>query len=451
IGVIWMVQILVFDSFFLSVTKSKVKRSLLDVVQTEDLTEMMQKGKRFAEEKRVCLTVFRRSENETETILDESFDWECHLHKMTREETEAYFSLTVENGGYLAEQCGTADDTEAKNRLLTVASDLKKDGTLVFAFSDCPIKPLDLTGDALRGQLLLLSVFLLVFAAGLSFFLAGKISKPIENINKEAKNLSDTRLSPSFRERGYLEVSELTDTLNRTADELSRVERTQKELIANISHDLRTPLTMIIGYSEAMRDIEGENKPENAQVIIDEANRLSSLVNDLLEISNIQSGLTELSYEEFDWGEVASETVRRYAALKSYEGFDFRFSSAGCTCTLADKKKILQAFCNLLNNAVNYSSERKQVSVTVKETENGVYTEIKDCGEGIPQDKLKNIWQRYYKVDKVHHRSIAGSGLGLSIVREIMEMHGARYGVQSELGVGSVFWFEIMKKMVFHS
>jgi signal transduction histidine kinase len=298
----------------------------------------------------------------------------------------------------------------------------------------------------LENQLLLVSLISLAIAAGIAFLLARHIAAPLERINSKAKRLPQGEYDIDFSEKSYREIEELSATLNHTADDLSRTDRLQKELIANISHDLRTPLTMIVGYAEVMRDIEGENKPENIQVIIDEATRLSLLVNDLLEISRIQGGNNERKNETFDLGELATQTVARYQRLKANSGFDFSVSVDGDCHVYADKEKIVQVICNLVNNAINYSVDEKRVMLRVFRQKGAVRLEVEDRGVGISPENIEHVWERYYRETTSQRRGVSGSGLGLSIVREILELHRARYGVSSVLGEGSVFWFEILEE-----
>ena len=296
----------------------------------------------------------------------------------------------------------------------------------------------------LQNQLLFVSIISLAIAAGIAFLLARHIARPLERINSKAKRLPRGEYNIDFSEKSYREIEELSETLNRTEDDLSKTDRLQKELIANISHDLRTPLTMIVGYAEVMRDIEGENKPENIQVIIDEATRLSSLVNDLLEISRIQGEREERKNEHFDLGDLATETVERYCRLKENSGFTFTAACDKDCLVYADKAKLLQVICNLINNAINYSEEDKRVSVRVLKKADAVRLDVVDHGIGIAPEHIEHVWERYYRGEKPHRRSTVGSGLGLSIVREILDLHHARYGVNSVLGEGSVFWFELL-------
>jgi signal transduction histidine kinase len=283
----------------------------------------------------------------------------------------------------------------------------------------------------------------LVIAILLSFH----ISKPIIQISNTAKKISDGDLNVEFEERGYKEISELSKTLNYTVQEITKSEKLQRELIANVSHDLRTPLTMISAYSEVMRDLPGENTPENVQVIIDEAKRLTNLVNDLLDTSKLQAGVTEAKMKEYNLTAGIKSVMERYAKLVEQDGYDIEFKYEEEEVIVeADEFKIYQVLYNLVNNAINYTGEDKKV--TVKQIVNGgiVRIEVTDTGEGIAPDKLDSVWDRYYKIDKTHKRAVMGTGLGLSIVKNIIKLHDGNYGVKSVVGEGSTFWFELKVK-----
>ena len=169
----------------------------------------------------------------------------------------------------------------------------KLDGTQVMIGINARITPLSATVQMLRIQILCIGVLFFILAGFLAVWMSRFIAKPIEDINRSSKELARGNYEVSFNGRGYREITELSDTLNVTAQALGRVDRLRKDLVANVSHDLRTPLTMIIGYGEVMRDIPGENTPENIQIIVDEAQRLSLLVDDLLNLSGWKkAGLT---------------------------------------------------------------------------------------------------------------------------------------------------------------
>lgn len=302
------------------------------------------------------------------------------------------------------------------------------------------VVPVDSTVETLTVQLQCLTVVMILMGLVLAFIISRRLSRPIERINNAAKYLAHGRYDIGFPAEGAREVAELADTLNYAAGELSKVESLRRELIANVSHDLRTPLTMISGYAEVMRDLPGENTPENVQVIIDESNRLTGLVNDMLDLSKLQSGAQTVSPENYCLTEEIRNVLDRYDKLADYT---FRFWCDREVYVYADRLKISQVIYNLVNNAINYTGAEKIVYVRQLVEGNTVRVEITDTGEGIPEDKLPYIWERYYKVDKAHRRAQVGTGLGLSIVKNILDMHRGRYGVMSQVGVGSTFWFEL--------
>jgi len=235
--------------------------------------------------------------------------------------------------------------------------------------------------------------------------------------------------------------------LNYASRELAKTDHLQKELISNVSHDLRTPLTMIAGYTEAMRDLPGEATPENFQIVLDETKRLSSLVSDMLEISRYQSGTQSLKITCFNFTSVVRNTLERYAKLKEHDGFSIIFEADRDVFVHADEGRILQVIYNLIGNAVNYTGDDKTVLIrqTVGEhdTKACVMLEVIDSGIGIPEEELPLVWERYYKANDFHKRTNMGTGLGLSIVKNILLLHGARFGVTSKVGHGSNFWFEL--------
>ena len=307
---------------------------------------------------------------------------------------------------------------------------------------DDEILPLASTSRTLTYQLIFITAVLLLSAALISFLVAGRITGPFKKMTEEAGRLAEGDYNVRFDGQSFLEAKQLGDTLTYAAGELSKLDTMQKELIANISHDLRTPLTLISGYSEVMRDIPGEMTAENMQVIIDETARLSSLVSDLLELSRLTEGKQYIECAPFSITKTTEETVSRYSTLTHKDGYTVEFIADREAYISADKTRVLQVLYNLINNAVNYTGEDKKVTV-VQTVENGtVRISVKDTGDGIPPEMLPMIWERYYKAGDFHKRGKVGTGIGLSIVKKILVMHGANFGVSSEVGIGSTFWFE---------
>lgn len=317
------------------------------------------------------------------------------------------------------------------------------DDTECFVLITAMVNPVSSVISTLHMQLAIVSIVFIIFAIALATLVSRRISKPLVEINAGVKELATRNYGVEFNSSGYLEAKELSDTLNVTRQELQKTENLRQELIANISHDLRTPLTMITGYAEVMRDLPGENTPENVQVIIDESNRLTSLVNDMLDLSKLQAGAIEIEREEFSLTDQIRDIFLRYAKLREQEGYNITFKADKNAHVYADQIKIGQVVYNFVNNAINHCGEDKEVIVTQSVSGKRVRIEVTDHGEGIPAEKLEYIWDRYYKVDKTHKRGVIGTGLGLSIVKNILDLHGARYGVKSKPDSGSTFWFEL--------
>ncbi len=320
---------------------------------------------------------------------------------------------------------------------------LEKDDTEWIVMVNAQLTPVDATVQTLRVELTWITIVMVILSLIIALLLSRQISKPFTQINNSAKELAKGNFDVVFEGKSYLEIAELADTLNYTAQELNKSENFKRELLANVSHDLRTPLTMITAYSEVMRDLPGENTPENVQVVIEEAQRLTGLVNDMLDISKLQAGVMELHGTEYNLTQSILSVLNRYNKLKEQDGYSIDFIYEDEAMVYADEEKIYQVLYNLINNAINYTGEAKRVVVRQVLSDGYVRIEVEDFGEGIEKDALPYVWDRYYKVDKTHKRAVTGTGLGLSIVKNVLELHKAEYGVTSEVGKGSTFWFTL--------
>lgn len=310
-----------------------------------------------------------------------------------------------------------------------------------------PIDPLEATIGILRLQLIYITIITLIAGFVVAFFISKKLANPISKITKSAKILATGDYSVKFGKGDYSEIDALSETLNYTAWELSKVDALQRELIANISHDLRTPLTMIKGYTEMIEEVSGDDKEKRARhlsIIKEETTRLESLVGDILDLSVLQSGNASVNSQNIDLSETVRNVLSRFETLLEQGGYHFYADIPHDLYVLADKTRMEQVFYNLIGNAVNYSGEDKIVSVSLKDLVGSIRFEVRDNGIGIAEDEIPYIWDRYYK-SKEHPRSKVGTGIGLSIVKNILQMHKAKFGVISKIGQGSTFWFELNK------
>lgn len=462
---LWLCQVVFLDDIYKAVRTFEIRRAeskIEDVLFAESAEET---ASQLAQENDICIRAIRFGGTGIENVLSAEGQKRCLIHNknIKGDSFRDLFDLVKEKGGetlqhyfydakrevYYSPENGKPyrpDDPESI--VMTVLVTDPSGGTIMLML-DTGITPVDSTVGTLHTLLILISILLLVLSAVITLISSRMIAGPIEKINKKAKQLSSGDYSIDFTSRGYREISELGQTLNAAEEELGKTDSLRRELIANVSHDLRTPLTMITGYAEMMRDIPGENTPENEQIVIDEANRLTTLVNDMLDLSRLQSGTAAVEETVFNLTEEMRADLERYQKMIASEGYriDFRFD---CDVILrTDKTRFRQVVYNLVNNAVTHTGEDKMVYVRqdVLTDPNGKPTRVRvsviDTGEGIEAKKLPLIWERYYKVDKVHRRSLMGTGLGLSIVKTVMDLLGGSYGVASAPGKGSCFHVEL--------
>lgn len=305
------------------------------------------------------------------------------------------------------------------------------------------ISPVNATISTIKVQLYYVTGIMIALSIALAFVMAKAVSKPIEKLNSSAKELAKGNYDIYFEGNEYREIHELSDTLNYTASELSKVENLRRELMANISHDLRTPLALIYSHAEMMHDFPEEITGKETELIMEETNRLSRLVSDIFDVSQLETGTMELNKKIYNITDSISRTIDRISELVSKDGYTINFEKDEDIYINGDEVKITQVFYNLLINAINYSEDNLNIIVRQIVEDNKIRIEVEDKGVGIDNKDLPYIWDRYYKVDKTHKRAVLGTGLGLSIVKKIVEMHKGNYGVRSQLGKGSVFWFSL--------
>jgi len=305
------------------------------------------------------------------------------------------------------------------------------------------VTPVFATTVTLRYQMYAISAIMIILAAALAIIIAKRISKPIEDINNSAKNLAKGDYGTRFDGGGFREIVGLSETLNSTAVELGRTEELRRELLGNVSHDLRTPVSLIYSYAEMMHDFPADITPEQTELIMEETKRLTGLINDVLDISKLEAGTEQLNISEYNLTKDFGETIERLRELLSNQDYSIEYNHEDDIIIKADKLKINRAFYNLLVNAVHFSGEDHKVIVELTKTSTGAKVSVTDHGEGITDEELPLIWDRYYKSGKAHKRAVTGTGLGLSIVKKIIELHGGICGVDSKPGKGSTFWFEL--------
>ncbi len=294
------------------------------------------------------------------------------------------------------------------------------------------------------------SLITALFAVALSFVVSGFVSmliaKPVTEVTERAKELARGNYESGNGQTYFCtELNELSRSLDYASSEIGKTDRMQKELIANVSHDFKTPLTMIKAYAAMIREISGndpEKREKHTQIIIDEADRLAALVGDVLDLSRLQAGIDEIERTVFNLTEDVYAVVGRFGYLTETQGYTVDAEIDDDIYTYAGKARVEQVLYNLIGNAFNYTGEDKKVTVRLKKEGTCAHFEVSDTGKGIPPEELDTIWERYYRSSEMHKRPVQGTGLGLSIVKNVLLKYNIPFGVRSEEGKGSCFWVD---------
>ena len=464
LAVLWLCQVVFLENIYKTIKITEIKSTaykLTDEVNNADLQAL---AETVGGRNEVCVLVLvMQNRDSAVRIADANINTRCLIHNMSRDSVFKLYDLAKKNDGsalqryryneekklYYAIEGNFFEQSEDEESIVYTLIRQNSAGQDVLFIFNSVISPVGSTVRTLHFLLLAVSCLVFLLAVILTLILSARISGPIVRINQTAKELAKGNYAVVFQSNGYREISELNDTLNYAASELAKTDQLRRDLIANVSHDLRTPLTLISGYAEVIRDLPGENTPENVQIIIDETQRLTSLVNDMLDISKLQSGTQKLTVSAFDLTEALRTALLRYNKLIEQEQYHITFLATDDITVKTDRIRFQQVFYNLVNNAITHTGPDKQVTVRqdILSNQNGqperVRISVTDTGEGIEADQLPLIWDRYYKVDKVHKRAAVGTGLGLSIVKTVMQLLRGTYGVASTPGCGSTFWVEL--------
>ena len=321
----------------------------------------------------------------------------------------------------------------------------KSDEYIVCVFSQ--LYPRESFTYMLQNQFINISVLALLFVLAIAFLLARNITRPIRQLTVATEQMGKGYFNVKFKRGYYTEIDNLAGMLTIAEHEIDKTGQYQKDLIANVSHDLKTPLALIKSYAEMIRDLSGdrpEKRNEHLKVIIDESDRLNQLVNEMLTLSRLQSNRLQMTNLPFDFKAAADAVMASYDILQEQDGYKIEYyKSNGDIFVDADESRIKQVMTNFLTNAVKYCGADKVIIVSVRRYSRKVRFSVEDHGMGIAPEELPHVWDKYYKSSTHHVRETEGTGLGLSIVREILKLQNASFDVESVVGEGSIFWFEL--------
>lgn len=338
-----------------------------------------------------------------------------------------------------------ANYKSAKGGIVSSKIDLKQNGQVIGMVSVTYYGPFFYSENefelltALNLILLIIGILSLFSAFIAGFLLSKRISRPITRIahitTKIANGNYDIRFEGKTKTR---ELDELVTAVNHMAGSLDRQEILRKQLTTDVAHELRTPLTVVSSHLEAMIDGVWEATPDRLKSCYEEIGRLSGLISDMESLAQIENENMKLSKSQVDLLELA-QTVRRNFEIESGRK-NISIEVLGESVIIdADRDRLSQVIINLLSNAIKYTPENGHVRIMVKETaDNGILT-VEDDGMGIPEDEIPLIFERFYRTDKSRNRKTGGAGIGLTIVKSIVNAHGGKIEVTSSTGHGSRF------------
>lgn len=366
----------------------------------------------------------------------------CALGKLSNKQLNKIATTTFDNGG---EALFDSNSSNIKNAYIYSKLSKVNDENVLIMLSTS-IVPLQSTIDTMYDQFNIIIIVVVIATILLALCLSSLIVKPIKKIEMEATNLPSGKYDHKLVKTDAREIENLNNTLARANEEIIKADVARKELIGNVSHDLRTPLTMIVGYGEMIRDFPEENNAENINVIINEAKRLSTLVDDLLDLSKVESGKIEFHNKDIKISDLLGSVYDQFEPYCKANNIELVLSVEDSDVVVSvDENRLKQVLHNFMSNALNYNDAKDTKIIIGEEKVDGAYRiYVYDNGSGVKEEDKDKIWNRYYKVDKEHKRSHIGSGIGLSLCKDILDKMGYKYGVDSVYKEYSKFYFDIL-------
>lgn len=428
-------QILLFNKFYEIYQRKNIEAVSSEIKKNNNLTNEFLED--LVYESGICISVYKKNSSQ---LISTIYNKGCIFSNKKRNWNYIYDFINSKK----TEDTDIIENERYKNK--TIIKAIKYDENR-YIFLNTSIEPLESYNNLLKSQYIYILIILFIISTIFAYLLSKIISKPITKLSKSAINFANGNYDSNFEDTSKIyEIEDLRKVLKIAENEFKKTDELRRDLMANVGHDLKTPLTMIKAYAEMSRDLDKqtlEKRKENMNIIIEESDRLNILVDDILDLSKLQSKVYVLKMENFDICLLTKNILKRYSFLKENEKYEFIYNSDCDEIIInADKKRIEQVIYNLINNAINYTGSNKKVFINLKKIDNVLRFEVKDTGKGINKDDIKYIWNKYYHNEKKHKRNTIGTGLGLSIVKLILDSHSYNYGIDSS-SKGTTFYFEI--------
>jgi len=450
--ILWLFQIVFLNQFYTSLKIAELMKEgnnivqeltgLTDFAEASGNSGIRDKLENLAYQQQLSIEVIDRAGN---TVYQVDNSNNMAGHGMMRNALGEVYQKAL-NGEVVKEE---AEHPRFGSKYMMIGLPVMKDNVVEGAvIMNVPLAPVEDTASILKQQLLWITLLLLMISVLIAFFLSRSFTRPIIKLQQAARRFARGEFDSRVDIRSQDELGELAVSMNRMGEELAKNDQLRKDLIANVSHELRTPLSLIRGYAETLRDVTGEDPQKREKqlgVIIDETVRLSGIVEDILSLSQYQAGAIHLEMNEFLLNEMLEQVMQRYQLIDTDRIIGLEITGEKEVTVRGDRSRLEQVLYNLMNNAINHTVSGGHILLKAIENEKMVRLEVIDDGEGIEQEELPYVFERYYKGKKSERSRRNGTGLGLAIVKNILTMHCVPFGVQSSLGVGTIFWVELKK------
>ena len=373
--------------------------------------------------------------------VEKEFQRDWHEPGNYYEQRPLFFSIANEQGTIIVagndREEGEPCSQEEFEDGFPIQSDGKTVGVLLLPMAP-ERSPLDYEFlRRLNGSIFLSAIATLFLALFLGILLSRSISRPIQELTKATHHMADGKLGQQVPVRSRDELGELAQSFNKMSADLARSFNLRKQMTADIAHELRTPISLILGHAEGVKD--GVLKPtrENFEIIREEAERLEHLVSDLRTLSLADAGELSVDFQPVDVNTLMSDVHTHYLTLFNQKRITLNLETAPVILkAILDPNRFAQVLTNILDNALRYTPENGQVQLAVRSVNNNIQITIQDSGDGVTPEEASHLFDRFYRVDESRARDDGGSGLGLAIAKSIVEMHKGRIWAESEKGKG---------------
>ena len=465
--ILWLLQTVFLQSLYKDMLISDTKKAAEEIISHSAKPDIEKKIDRAARQNSLLILVadeegniiyssdaFKGSHTKNRTEKDDEGSQSSPPSKKPSKENSSipvkniYRSLPDDYNDLLTLLAASADQTAE-----SISDDYYVFGSYIsyYGYEDPVILYISTTIDAtgssviiLKKILAIVTVLSLIAGFVLSWFIARKFSRPVARLSDKAEKLGETDYSAEYPKGFCSELDTLSDTMDRTNEKLNISKEFQMQLLSNVSHDLRTPLTMIKGYAEMIRDISWEDSDamkEDVQVIIKEADRLNALVNEILDYSELQTADRHKDFEVFDLSALVKSSADRFEKLLSPENVIIEKNIEPGIMVNGNPELLERALYNLMDNAVRHTGNGKDIRVGLTRSSDKALIEVRDHGMGIPEVEIEHIWERYYTARQRKGKGV--SGLGLAIVKQIVGIHNGNCYAESKAGEGCSFFIEL--------